>query len=125
MRILIDRPRRRASRRGQLSSMVVGLIAAVTGCGGEPSQRELGNARAFEALLTAVSLKHDKEVENDARLIDERHAAGELSDEKYRALGEIIAKARAKDWAGTRSGRTNSESPSVMTERFSSETGGT
>ena len=57
------------------------------------------NAQAFEALLTAVSLKHEKEVDNDAKLIDERHAAGELSDEKYRELGEIIEKARAKDWA--------------------------
>jgi hypothetical protein len=72
----------------------------LSGCGGEPSQRELKNAQAFEALLTAVSLKHEKEVDNDAKLIDDRHAAGELSDEKYRELGEIIEKARAKDWAG-------------------------
>jgi hypothetical protein len=33
-------------------------------------------------------------------VIDERHAAGELSDERYTELSEIIAKARAKDWTG-------------------------
>jgi hypothetical protein len=82
------------------SVVVLGLATALSGCGREPSRREVENARAFEALLTAVSLKHDKEVERDAKAIEERHAAGELSDAKYRDLAEIIEKARAKDWAG-------------------------
>jgi hypothetical protein len=72
----------------------------LSGCSGEPSQREVQNARAFEALLTAVSLKHAKEVENDARIIQARHDSGVLSDANYRELDEIIEKARAKDWAG-------------------------
>ena len=83
-----------------LSAVLLGLATTLSGCGGKPTKREVQNARAFGALLTAVSLKREKEVENDAKLIDERHAAGELSDEKYRELGEIIEKARAKDWAG-------------------------
>ena len=77
-------------------ALLVGL--APVGCGGEPSEREVKNARAFEALLTAVSLRNDKELEADARLIGERHASGELSDAKYREIREIVAKARAKDW---------------------------
>jgi hypothetical protein len=76
------------------------MTAALSACGWEPSRREVENARAFEALLTAVSLRHENEFARDAGLIDERHASGELSDEKYRAIAEIIAKARAKDWAG-------------------------
>jgi hypothetical protein len=86
--------------RAPLAAMFVGLATALSGCGGEPSPREVQNARAFEALLTAVSLKNAKELEGDARLIDERHASGELSDGKYREIAEIIAKARANDWAG-------------------------
>jgi hypothetical protein len=74
------------------------MATAISGCGGEPSHREVENARAFEALLTAVSLKHDKEFEKDARLIDDRHAAGQISDEKYRELAEILEKGRARDW---------------------------
>ena len=70
------------------------------GCGGEPSDREIKNARAFEALLTAVSLGNSRELEGDARLIVKRHDSGELSDASYRHLSEIIEKARAKDWAG-------------------------
>ncbi len=77
-----------------------GSLLALAGCGGEPSEREVQNARAFEALLTAVSLKNPKELENDARLIDQRHDAGELSEGKYQEIQEIVKKARARDWAG-------------------------
>jgi hypothetical protein len=70
------------------------------GCGSGPTEREVLNARTFESLLTAVSLKHEKEAENDSRAIEERHAGGEISEGSYRDLAEIIEKARAKDWAG-------------------------
>lgn len=75
-------------------------VLTLVGCGGEPSEREVKNARAFEALLTAVSLKNPKELVKDAKTIDERHAAGEISDAKYKDLQEIVVKARAGDWAG-------------------------
>ena len=78
----------------------MGLLIMLAGCGKEPTRREVENARAFEALLTAVSLKHPKEVERDAQVIEQRHAAGELSEGNYRRLQQIIAKARARDWAG-------------------------
>jgi hypothetical protein len=48
----------------------------------------------------SASLKHEKEVEKDVQLIDRRHAAGGISEEKYRQLGEILAKVRVKDWVG-------------------------
>ena len=74
------------------------LCLAVAGCGGEPPAREVENARVFEALLTAVSLKNAREVENDAQKIEERHRSGELSDGAYRELSEVLARARAGDW---------------------------
>jgi hypothetical protein len=76
------------------------VAALLAGCGGEPSEREVGNARAFEALLTAVSLQSPKAMEADARLVDDRHDSGDLSDASYRELREVIEKARLKDWAG-------------------------
>jgi hypothetical protein len=75
------------------------LAAAGSGCGGEPSEREVKNARAFEALLSAVSLKNKAELEKDARVIEGRHASGELSDARYGELREVVEKARAGDWA--------------------------
>jgi hypothetical protein len=76
------------------------LLLALIGCGGEPSQREVLNARAFEALLTAVSLRSKTELEKDAKILHERHDARELSDSKYEDLQQIIAKARSGDWDG-------------------------
>jgi hypothetical protein len=86
-----------------LSASGLGFVASLflaLGCGGEPSRREVENARAFEALLTAVSLRNAKEFERDAKLIENRHGTGEISDGSYREIAEIIAKGRASDWAG-------------------------
>lgn len=73
------------------------LLALLGGCG-EPSAEERENRKAFELLLTAVSLKNSKELEKDAQRIDERHAAGTLSDSRHGELRTIIEKARASDW---------------------------
>jgi hypothetical protein len=93
----------RIERKASSRTRVLGVsffLLTLAGCGGEPSDREVKNARAFEALLSAVSLKNAAELEKDAALIDERHDAGELSDAPYKELREVIARARAKDWAG-------------------------
>jgi hypothetical protein len=81
------------------ASLIASLILALGGCSGEPSERELKNRRELEAILTAVSLKNKKELERDARRIEDRHTSGELSDAPYRTLREIVDKARAGDWA--------------------------
>jgi hypothetical protein len=74
------------------------LVLLLAGCG-EPSIRELKNRRELEALLTAISLKHKKELQKDIQRIEERHASGELSDASYESLQAIAKKAQAGDWA--------------------------
>jgi hypothetical protein len=74
------RPQRRHWR---FVLLVPPVFLMLTGCGADPTPREVQNARAFESLLTAISLRRDREVDKDAKLIDERHAAGEISDAKY------------------------------------------
>ena len=81
------------------AALLVGLALTTSGCG-ELSEREYKNRRELEALLTAVSLKNKKELEKDARRIDDRHASGELSDASHKELMDIVVKARAGDWAG-------------------------
>jgi hypothetical protein len=73
-------------------------LLILAGCGA-PSADERENRKAFEFLLTAVSLKNSKELDKDAKRIEERHAAGQLSDARYQELQEIIQKARAGNWA--------------------------
>ena len=76
-----------------------GSRCVFAGCG-EPSVRELKNRRELEALLTAISLKNQKELDKDIQRIEDRHASGELSDASYKELQEIIKKAQDGDWAG-------------------------
>ena len=80
-------------------AIVAAMVLVLGGCSGEPSERELKNRRELEALLTAISLKNKKELDRDARRIEERHASGELSDAPHRVLREIVEKAQAGDWA--------------------------
>jgi hypothetical protein len=75
------------------------LALTLAGCG-EPSIRELKNRRELEALLTAISLRNQKELDKDIERIPARHASGELSEESYADLEAIFKKARAGDWAG-------------------------
>src|SRR5271157_6164461 len=81
------------------TTLLVWLVLLLTGCG-EPSVRELKNRRELEALLTAISLKNQKELDKDIQRIEDRHASGELSDESYKDLQEIITKAKGGDWGG-------------------------
>ncbi len=74
------------------------LLLNVLGCG-EPSPRELKNRQEFEALLTAVSLKNKAELDKDAKRIEDRHSSGELSDDGFKDLQSIIAKARDGKWS--------------------------
>jgi hypothetical protein len=79
------------------------MLLTLTGCEGEPTEREVKNARAFEALLTAISLKNPRELAKDAEVIEERHARGELAAANYEVLRAMIEKARTGDWAAAES----------------------
>jgi hypothetical protein len=81
------------------TTLLVWLALLLTGCS-EPSVRELKNRRELEALLTAISLRNQKELDKDIRRIEARHAAGELTDGSYDDLREIIKKAQGGDWSG-------------------------
>jgi hypothetical protein len=81
------------------TALLAWMMLMLFGCG-EPSVRELKNRRELEALLTAISLKNRKELDKDIKRIDDRHASGELSDDGYKDLQEIVKKAQAGDWSG-------------------------
>jgi hypothetical protein len=93
------------ARTRRLAAVVLaGLALTLAGCGGEPSRREVQNARAFEALLTAVSLRNRVELEKDAQAIEDRHTKGDLTDANYQVLREVIEKARSGDWTSAERG---------------------
>ena len=80
-------------------TLLLWFVVMLAGCG-EPSVRELKNRRELEALLTAISLRNQQELDKDILRIEERHTSGELSDEGYKDLQVIVKKAQVGDWQG-------------------------
>ena len=76
--------------------MLVGVLS-LAGCG-RPSASERDNRRLLDAILTAVSIRSDKELLQDENLLDQRYADGQLSEDSYQAIKQIVAKARASEW---------------------------
>ena len=95
----LARIERRLLGRRLRTTWLLAVSLALAGCG-EPSDREYKNRRELEALLTAITLRNQKELDKDIQRIEERHASGELSDASNKDLQEIIKKARAGDWGG-------------------------
>ncbi len=79
---------------------IAALLSILGGCTGEPSDREARNARAFETLLAAASLRDPRALEDASATIETRHQAGDLSDARHKELAPIVAQAKAGDWAG-------------------------
>jgi hypothetical protein len=73
------------------------LLLLVAGCGGQP-QVGPENYRLVESLRTAVSARRTDWLDENARLVEERRAAGKLNDAQHGAFAAIIAKARAGQW---------------------------
>jgi hypothetical protein len=83
----------------RLSGFLLGLVLLAPGCGG-PTQEARENRRELDAILTAITIRNSRLLEDDAGRIKARRDAGQLTDEEYRGMEAVINKARAGDWAG-------------------------
>ena len=75
-------------------------VVALSVCVGCSSATQFGadNYRLLASLHTAVSAKRIDWLDDVAKNIAERHAAGQLGEEQRAELDAIIAKARAGEW---------------------------
>jgi hypothetical protein len=73
-------------------------LAALAGCG--RPQVGANNYRLIESLRTAISARRGDWLDENARLISQRHASGEMNDEQFAAFESILTLARGGDWAG-------------------------
>jgi hypothetical protein len=78
--------------------LATALVLTITSCRG-PTPEDRDNRRAFDALLTAVTLKNPRLLDLSVERIAARHDAGQFSDEDYQSLNAIAERARAGDWA--------------------------
>jgi hypothetical protein len=80
-------------------AVLPGLALLASGCRA-PTQEERDNRRLVDAILTAITIRNARLLEEDARWAKTRHGADQLTDEEYQGLEAIVNKARAGDWAG-------------------------
>ncbi|HEY7159262.1 MAG TPA: hypothetical protein VH575_35285 [Gemmataceae bacterium] len=77
----------------------LGLALLVSACGG-PTEQDRDNRRLLDAILTAITIKNPRLLEDNAKRAKQRHEAGQLTDEQYGGMEAILNKARQGDWAG-------------------------
>jgi hypothetical protein len=67
---------------------------------GMPTEEQRDNRRVLDSILTAITMKNSRWLEQGARRAQSRHDAGCLSDEQYEGIQKFVNKARAGDWSG-------------------------
>jgi hypothetical protein len=63
-----------------------------------PPQVAEDNLELISSLRTALSTRSTKRLDDNHRVMRERHAAGDLSDSELAAFNELIEMARAGQW---------------------------
>jgi hypothetical protein len=80
-------------------NILFGLAVLASGCRG-PTPQDRENRRALDAILTAITMKNARLLEDSATRVKARHDAGHLTDAEYEGMEAIISKARGGDWSG-------------------------
>jgi hypothetical protein len=76
------------------------LTTLLTGCHRAPTETERDNRRLVDAILTSITIKNARLLEDNAGRAKARRDAAHLTDEEYRGLTAVIDKARRGDWSG-------------------------
>jgi len=74
----------------------VTLALLVVGCG-QP-QAAPQNRQLITSLRTAISARNSEWLQKNAEVLEERRAAGNVSDDEYETFQAIIDKAKAGKW---------------------------
>jgi hypothetical protein len=80
-------------------TLLLAMSALAVGCH-RPTAEDRDNRRLLDQILTAVTLANSRLLEDAAQRAKDRHDAGQIADDDYRALDAIITQGRAKDWSG-------------------------
>ncbi len=65
-----------------------------------PTVEDRNNRRTLDAILTAITMKNTRLLEESGKQTKARHDAGQLTDEQYQSMEAFIIKARSGDWPG-------------------------
>jgi hypothetical protein len=63
-----------------------------------PPQAATDNLELISSLRTAISTRSHQRLDDNERVLAERHSQGKLGDDEFKAFNDLIALARAGDW---------------------------
>ena len=78
--------------------LIAGLLAAAGGGCGRPPQAAPQNLQLIASLRTALSAQNPEWLEKNVAIIDQRHQAGEMSQQEYDEFQRIITIAQEGQW---------------------------
>jgi len=87
--------------KGGIAGLGLAVVLAGIGCSQDP-QVAPENRRIVEGLMTATSARNAEWLEQNAALIAERRAGGQLSDAEADAFETILEAGRSGDWEEAR-----------------------
>jgi hypothetical protein len=77
---------------------IVFVLLAICGAGCGPPRAAPQNLPLIASLRTALSAQNQEWLEQNAKILDERRGAGQVSDQEFAEFQSIIEKARADQW---------------------------
>jgi hypothetical protein len=83
---------------GMVVILLVGLFIASRWRG--PTEEDRNNRRALDAILTAITMKNSRLLEESGERAKARHDERQITDEQYQSIEAFIAKARSGNWSG-------------------------
>ena len=90
-------PQRFGRRQAWLVGLTLVATAATAGCG-SPPQVGATNYRLVDSLRTAISARRIDWLDATAKVVDERHADGKMTDVQFAAFAAILTLAREGQW---------------------------
>lgn len=84
--------------RGWAATALCLALLTGSGCSRYPVVSRGEHVELIAALRTACSSKRIDRLDKAAKVIEDRHTAGELTDDEHAAFMEIVKKARAGQW---------------------------
>ncbi|HEY1601199.1 MAG TPA: hypothetical protein VGG64_16470 [Pirellulales bacterium] len=82
----------------QILSILITLVLVASGCR-RPTQEDRDNRRLLDAILTTITIKNARLLDDNEQWAQSRHDAGQLTDGEFDSMTAIIAKARRGDWS--------------------------
>ncbi len=87
------------TRFGPIALLLLVSAALVAGCK-RPTVEDRDNRRLVDAILTTITIKNTRLLDDNEKWARQRHDAGQLGDDEFTGMVAIIERARSGDWAG-------------------------